>query len=211
MVLLLSYTKEGINNVINEDQKIQFQKSLTAYAANGYVSYSGVAYTGTVFRDNDSFDSEDPFICITWLPSGKKQKYVSTVTSKRDNTLYHNYGYTESEMCVLSSFAEDTSGMRGRRLADSWLRSLETYIKNNWNNTINGIGVILDSFTTYREVPDFFSERLYGLETRFEMQSHNVWTDEPVSGATDMTDISGFTAKVYPENSVTGMINVWVT
>ena len=196
--------------MINEDQKIAFQRTLNNYAASGYVSYSGVSYTGVVYRANDSFDAENPFIVLSWIPMNRKQKYVSKVRSKRTNTLYNNYGYIESEMAILSAFAEDTAGMRGRRLADSWLTTLETYIKNNWNNTINGIGVVMDSFSTHREVPDFFSERLYGLESRFEMQSHNIWTDEPASGATSMTDITGVTVTESVVNGVTGIINVWV-
>lgn len=196
--------------MIHEDQKIFLHNSLTDYGTSGFINYSGVKYTGYIYRANDSFDLEDPCIIISWIPTGKKTKFVSKIRSSRPNRLYHNYGYIESEMCILTAFAEDSNGMRGRRMCDGWLYSLETYIKNNWNTLISGVGLKLDSFTPYREVPEFYSERLYGLETRFEMQSHNIWTDEPVSGVTNLTDISGVSITKGPVSGVTGMINVWV-
>jgi len=196
--------------MLSEDQKIALQLDLSGQMVSGNIEYSGVSYTGMLFRANDSFDLYNSTVIISWIPMGKKTKMVSTVRSKRPNSLYNNYGYIESEMCILTAFAEDSNSMRGRRLADGWLRKLETYIKNNWNTLFNGIGVIVDSFTPYREVPEFYSERLYGLETRFEMQSHNIWTNEPVSGATDMTDIEAISIVEGPVSGVTGMINVWV-
>lgn len=184
--------------------------SLSGQCASGNISYSGVAYTGMVFRANDSFDLEDPCVIVSWIPMNKKTKMVSTIRSTRPNSLYHNYGYVESEMCILTAFAEDAHSMRGRRMADGWLIKLETYIKNTWNNLITGVGVEIDSFTTHREVPEFYSERLYGLETRFIMQSQNTWTDEPLSGATSMVDITGVVITKGPVSGVTGMIDVWV-
>jgi len=159
---------------------------------------------------NDSFTLEDPTIMISWIPMNKKTRGVSLITSPRDNAMYNNYGYIESEMCILNSFAEDNSSIKGRRLADGWLRKLETFIKNRWNNIISGVGIVLSSFNAFREIPEFFSERLYGLETRFEMQSWNNWTDEPVSGATSLTDITGVTVKNGIVSGFTGMIDFWV-
>lgn len=196
--------------MITEDQKIALIADIKNYAASGYVTYSGVAYTGLIYRANDSFDLDDPCIIISWIPTGKKTKYVSNIRSTRPNRLYNNYGYTESEICILNTFAEDFNGMRGRRICDGWLRKLETYIKNSWNKLINGVGLILNSFTVYKEVPEFYSERLYGLETRFEMQSHNIWTNEPTSGVTNLTDIEAVSITQGPVSGVTGMIDVWV-
>lgn len=196
--------------MITEDEKIALQLSLSGYVASGHVTYSGISYTGMIYRANDSFDLTDPCVIISWIPMGKKTKGVSNIISTRPNSLYNNYGYIESEMCILTTFAEDSNNIRGRRLADGWLRVFETYIKNNWNTLISRVGLVINSFTTYREVPEFYSERLYGLETRFEMRSQNIWTNEPVSGAIDMTDISGFSITKGPVSGVTGMLNVWV-
>lgn len=196
--------------MIIEDQKITFQRTLIDYISSGYVDYSGVVYTGMVYRVNDSFDLRDPCIIISWIPTNKKTKMVSTIRSKRPNELYNNYGYIETEICILNAFAEDSNGMRGRRICDGWLIKLETYIKNNWNTLINRVGLKLDSFTAHKEVPEYYSERLYGLETRFEMQSHNMWTNEPVTGAIDASEITGVVITKNPSSGVTGMINLWV-
>jgi len=42
------------------------------------------------------------------------------------------------------------------------------------------------------------------------MQSHNIWTDEPLSGATYLTDISGISIVEEGISGATGMINLWV-
>ena len=172
--------------------------------------HTGLYFNGDVYRGTDQWKLEDPCVIISWLPMNKKVKFVSKIRGQRNNRLYYNYGYLESEMCILNVLAEDTDGVKGRILADEWLTYLETYIKNNWNTLVNGIGVNLNSFTAHREVPEYFTERLYGLETRFEMQSHNIWTDEPLTGATDLTDISGISIVTSGEDGATGMINVWV-
>jgi len=42
------------------------------------------------------------------------------------------------------------------------------------------------------------------------MQSHNIWTDEPLAGTTDLTDITGISIVKEGISGATGMINLWV-
>lgn len=111
--------------------------------------------------------------------------------AEREGTPYYDFGYLQSERCIVTAFAKDLSGIRGRRIADFWLKDIETYIRNNWNNKISGVSVDRLSFGPHKEIPNYYTKYLYGMETSFDVQSYVTWSNEPVSGAKSEYPVSG--------------------
>lgn len=194
--------------MLTEDQKLTLHENLRSLSG---ISYEGVDFTGEVYRAYDNFELTEPCAILTFLPGSGRVVGVSSFMGFRENPKYRNYGYIENETCVLAVFAEDTNGIRGRRIADAWLRQLETYIKNNWNTLLNNASVRRESFVPYREIPEMFTDRLYGLETRFEIVSKNYWSDEPISGAEDASEVEYIYLTDTPTTGEgSGMINLWI-
>ena len=194
--------------MLTENDKVTLHESLR----DANPTYSGATLTGTsIYRRNDKFSAEESYGVISFLPGGKKVKSVSTFAGFRDNPLYKNYEYLENETCVITIFSEDKNGIRGRILADEWLRQLETYIKNNWSNLINKGSIDRDSFTSYKEVPEMFTEKMYGLQTQFDIWTRNSWTDQPTSGYIDAGSIDYIYVTEAPlTGTATGKVELWI-
>jgi hypothetical protein len=206
--MLLPNNQKGRSKLTTEDERTVLIKDLKA---SGYISYSGLLYTGQIYRGYDDFKQDDPYVHISFIPGGKTIKGGSVYRGKRQNPPYKNYGYVQKERGILTVFAKDNSGIRGRRIADGWLWQVETYIKNYWSSKINGMSVDRSSFTAHREIPNFNVKRMYGMETMFDIYSDVVWTDEPVSGIKSPSGITAISIVTQPTTgTATGMFKLWV-
>jgi hypothetical protein len=144
--------------------------------------YSGVTFRPPVTQSMEDVKRDNPFIVVGHLPSSRKYMMsINNYLGPRENTNYSNYGYADVDKITVRVFARTTGNIDGRYLTQAWLRTIESYIKVNWNSLITGGSVDQYSFG-HTVLPNMFTKRQYGYELMFDVLTLNSWTDEPAPG-----------------------------
>lgn len=173
-------------NLLSEEIRETLVNSLT-----GIITWSGYTTSG-VYQWTEDTQRRDPQVYVSFLPTSRKYAQgFDHWLSYRTNTNYSNYGYGEEEAVVIRAWAKDSGLMKGKRIAYNWLKTIETFIKVQWNNLISNGSIDRGSFGPYKMLPNDYSKKQYGYEMSFYVSTMNSWTDEPASGAKSCYPVSG--------------------
>lgn len=170
-------------------------------------SLTGLNYSYTtpqIVRYGEDVDESSGFVLIRFRPTNRKiGESLNNFISLRENKYYSNYGYGEYEHVTISCLAEKISGIDGRVISQSWMNTIESYIKNKWNIYLMNTGSVDEYSFGHDRFYNPFNNRQYVNQVYFDIITTNTWTDEPDTGAKSLYLITGV--------NVSGNINVWVT
>ena len=156
----------------------------------------------TAWRSNeDRLIEEDEdvnsYIVVSLLPTGKKNLLsINNFIGLRDNPLYKNFGYIEVYSVIYRVITPTRAQSR------EYARTIENYLKVNFNSISIDIVLRRHSFSSQKVFTISTVERLYGVETSFEITYANVWDDEPETGALSQTPVDIIEVNEINEKSI---------